>query len=78
MAAKNKVTIEDRLSKLEDLVARLESDDIPLEDALAAFEEGVKLTREAQEVLKKTEQRVQKLLEKDGEPKAEPFIEDDV
>ena len=36
---------EEALSQLEGLVARLEAGDLPLEEALRAFEEGVRLTR---------------------------------
>lgn len=59
---------EENLSELETIVAQLESNQLSLEDALKAFEKGVKLSQECQSVLTQAEQKVQILLEKhDGE-----------
>ena len=51
-------TFEEALSQLETLVARLEAGDLPLEEALRAFEEGVRLTRVCAERLEDAERRV--------------------
>jgi len=51
-------TFEEALSQLEALVARLEGGDIPLEEALRAFEEGVRLTRLCAVRLEDAERRV--------------------
>ena len=51
-------TFEETLSQLETLVARLEAGDLPLEEALRAFEEGVRLTRVCAERLEDAERRV--------------------
>jgi exodeoxyribonuclease VII small subunit len=51
-------TFEEALSQLEALVARLEAGDLPLEEALRAFEEGVRLTRLCAERLEDAERRV--------------------
>ncbi len=61
------------MAELEAVVARMEQGDMPLEDALQAFEEGVRLSRECQQLLKAAEQRVT-LLTADGE---EDFLADD-
>ncbi|MBM6551588.1 exodeoxyribonuclease VII small subunit [Marinomonas ostreistagni] len=59
---------EDNLSELENIVAQLESNQLSLEDALKAFEKGVKLSQDCQSVLTQAEQKVQILLEtNDGE-----------
>lgn len=59
---------EENLSELDTIVSQLESNDISLEEALKAFEKGVKLSQECQSVLTQAEQKVQILLEKqDGE-----------
>ena len=59
---------EENLSELENIVAQLESNQLSLEDALKAFEKGVKLSQDCQSVLTQAEQKVQILLEKhDGE-----------
>ena len=58
---------EDLLSSLEAVVGRLERGELPLEDALAAFEEGMGLIRSAGAILDAAEARVQVLLEqRDG------------
>ncbi len=44
-----------------------------LEDSLTAFEQGVRLTRDCQSALTAAEQKVQVLLERDGELAEEPF-----
>ncbi|WP_432697375.1 exodeoxyribonuclease VII small subunit [Marinobacterium sp. YM272] len=67
---------EQSLTQLEAVVERMEQGDLPIEEALKAFEEGVKLTRECQEILEQTEQKVQVLVEQQGEMKTRPFQEE--
>ena len=55
-------TFEEALSRLEALVARLEGGELPLEEALLAFEEGVRLTRVCAERLEDAERRVHLLM----------------
>jgi exodeoxyribonuclease VII small subunit len=57
---------EATLADLEELVAKLESGDLPLDEALKQFELGVKLTRECQQQLQSAQQRVQVLLQQSG------------
>lgn len=64
---------EQQLKRLEELVEQMESGELSLEDSLAAFEEGVALTRIAQTALQAAEQRVLALSEADGELLAQPF-----
>nr|WP_298414038.1 exodeoxyribonuclease VII small subunit [uncultured Halomonas sp.] len=62
------------LERLEALVNRLESGDLSLEASLAAFEQGVTLTREAQRRLSEAELKVQALVERsDGSIDEIPF-----
>lgn len=70
------LSLEDTLSRLEQLVETLEQGEIPLEEAMAAFEKGIGLTRRAQQTLAAAEQKVQLLMEQDGEPIARPFQEE--
>jgi exodeoxyribonuclease VII small subunit len=58
---------EDALEKLESLVEQLEDGELPLEQALAAFEEGVRLTRVCAGQLDRAEQRIEELVEEGGE-----------
>lgn len=53
---------EKRLATLEQEVRRLESGELSLEDALAAFGRGVQLTQDCQQALAAAEQKVQQLL----------------
>ncbi|HEX3848769.1 MAG TPA: exodeoxyribonuclease VII small subunit [Steroidobacteraceae bacterium] len=72
-----KLDFEAAMSDLEALVDRLERGDLPLEQSLAEFERGVKLTRACQSALKEAEQKVEILLKKAGEPAVEPFVPDE-
>jgi exodeoxyribonuclease VII small subunit len=58
---------EQSLTELQTLVERLESGELSLEDSLAAFEQGIRLTRECQGALSQAEQKVQILLGESGE-----------
>jgi exodeoxyribonuclease VII small subunit len=64
---------EQTLAELEALVARLESGELPLDQALAIFEQGVKLTRACQAALQAAQQKVQILTQQGGEPRLEDF-----
>jgi exodeoxyribonuclease VII small subunit len=65
--------LEKSLEELEALVERLESGDLSLEQALAEFERGIKLTRECQTALKDAEQKVEILLKKTDSAEPVPF-----
>lgn len=71
--AKKATDFETSLNELETLVNQIEQGDLSLEDALGAFEQGVKLTRECQSILDQAEQKVQVLIEKNGELQSQPF-----
>jgi exodeoxyribonuclease VII small subunit len=74
MAAKKKIAdFEHALNELEELVSAMEKGDLSLEDSLKAFEKGVKLTRECQQSLRDAEQKVQILLNENGELRTESF-----
>jgi exodeoxyribonuclease VII small subunit len=55
---------EAALAQLESLVTRLEAGDLPLDEALRTFEQGVRLTRECQSALSSAQQKVQLLLQR--------------
>ena len=78
MAAKKKsVDFEKSLRELENLVTEMEKGDLSLEESLKAFEAGIKLTRDCQARLSEAEQRVQMLVEEQGELHLTPFEQDD-
>jgi exodeoxyribonuclease VII small subunit len=65
---------EQAMAELEAVVARLEQGEVPLEEALKAFERGVALTRACQDALAAAEQKVEILLARpDGSHAVAPF-----
>jgi exodeoxyribonuclease VII small subunit len=69
-----KPAFEQSLARLEEIVRRLESANLPLDDAMKLFEEGMQLSRECQKQLEQAEARVEILLKKaGGEMTAQPF-----
>ena len=75
MAAKKKaLDFEQALVELERVVSAMETGNMPLEESLKAFEQGVKLTRECQRALQEAEQKVELLLKADKSLEPKPFI----
>jgi exodeoxyribonuclease VII small subunit len=69
-----KPDFEKSLGRLEEVVRRLESPQLSLDDAMKLFEEGVELSRECQKQLEEAEGKVEILLKKaDGKLTAQPF-----
>jgi exodeoxyribonuclease VII small subunit len=69
---------ERSLGRLEEVVKRLESADLSLDEAMRLFEEGVTLSRECQKQLEEAEGRIEILLKKaGGEIEAQPFDVDE-
>ena len=68
-------TFEDAVKRLSEIVQTLEKGDLPLEESLALFEEGVRLSRASQEKLDGAQKRVEELLgfERDGKPRTAAF-----
>jgi exodeoxyribonuclease VII small subunit len=58
------INFDNALVRLETIVEQLESGQLNLEESLAVFEEGVKLSLYCQKELKKTDGKVQRLLKK--------------
>lgn len=76
MSAKKKLTFEQRLQRLEEIVTLLEKGDAQLADSLALFEEGTKLIAACSTELDEAEQTVVKLMKgEDGAPVELPFEE---
>jgi exodeoxyribonuclease VII, small subunit len=71
-------TFESSLANLEKIVRRLEEGDMPLEESLKLFEEGVRLSRECQERLNQAERRIEVLLrDADGNPVLDEIRQED-
>ena len=73
---------EERLARLEEISEKIKSVDISLEDALAAFEEGIKLAKTLEKDIDKIESKVQILMNQpvqtQDKPELELFSADDV
>lgn len=68
---------ESSLAGLEKIVRALEGGDLPLEESLKLFEQGVRLARECQERLDQAERRIEVLLrDGEGRPVLSAFDED--
>jgi exodeoxyribonuclease VII small subunit len=73
-----KTTFEQSMKKLEQTVQKLESGDLPLEEAMQKFEEGIKLSRLCSEKLDETEKKITLLLQDEkGNVSEKPFISED-
>lgn len=66
MPAKEK-TFEESLNALEEIVQHLERGDVPLEEALAAFQEGMALSKQCQDTLEKAEKTLTKMMTENNE-----------
>jgi len=76
--ARKKEKFEEALQKLETIVARMEEGDLPLEEALKAFEEGVRLAKFCTTKLDEAERKVEKLIrDQSGTLQSTPFSEED-
>jgi len=70
-------SFEESLKQLETVVESLEKGDLPLEESLRLFEEGMRLSAACKQELDAAEGKVQKLIkQRDGAFKTEPFPTD--
>ena len=70
----SEIKFEEALKNLEQIVEALEGGDVPLEESLAKYEEGVKLIKLCQKKLEQAKKKIEILVKtKDGKYKAEPF-----
>ena len=66
---------EERLARLEEISEKIKSADLPLEDALASFEEGIKLAKTLEKDIDKIESKVQILMNQPMQPQDKPELE---
>jgi exodeoxyribonuclease VII small subunit len=76
--ARKKEKFEEALKKLEAIVAQMEEGDLPLEETLKAFEEGVRLAKLCTSKLDEAERKVEKLIrDQAGKLQSVPFSEEE-
>ena len=74
--ARKKMSFEDSIKRLDEIVVHLEKGDIPLQESIALFDEGTNLLADCSQMLDEAEQTVVKIRKgSDGEPEELPFEE---
>jgi len=74
-AERNLAKFEDCLQQLEKIVEQLERGDLPLEQSLKLFEDGMRLSNSCRQELENAEGKVEILIKQSGKLQAEPFME---
>lgn len=64
---------EENMKNLEKIVTELEGGELNLDESIAKFEEGIKISKQCNKILEDAEKKITILLEKDGEVKEENF-----
>lgn len=68
-------SFEERLARLEELNAKITEGNIPLEEAVTLFEEGIKLAKGLEKDLAKVERKIEILVNQPESPHEEPALE---
>jgi exodeoxyribonuclease VII small subunit len=66
MAEERQVSFEEAMSQLEKIVDRLEEGDVPLEEAITIYKEGMDLSKLCQGKLKNVEEQLAQIITEDG------------
>ena len=69
---------EDAMKELEEIVKRLESGDLSLEESLKIFEEGIALSRYCFKKLEEAEKKISILINDEGGIRQEPFQAEEI
>ena len=64
---------ESKMEELEQIVKKLETGNLNLDDSVVEFEKGIKLSKECNKVLEETEKKISILINKNGEIEEEKF-----
>lgn len=70
---KENKSFEELMEELESIVQELEKGNLNLDDSVAKFEEGMKISKECNKILENSEKRISILLENNGEITEEEF-----
>ena len=57
----SKLTFEQAIHQLKDIVSKIEQGEIPLQDSLDQYEKGMALIKHCREILQKAEKRIEKI-----------------
>lgn len=72
-----KGSFEETIKELEKIATELENGDLSLEDSVSKFEEGMKLSKQCNDLLENAEKRITILLKDGEETKEESFIQEE-
>lgn len=61
MAKKSELKFEDKMNKLQDIVSKLEKDDVDLDASLDLYQEGLKLSKDLKNELTKFENKIKEI-----------------
>lgn len=76
--ADNNHNFENNIKRLEEIIGLLEKGEVPLDECLSLFEEGVKLSKDSIEMLNNAEQKIRLLTEnEDGTVSETDFVSAD-
>ena len=75
--AEKKATFEEQLSQLQQIVSHLEQGNVPLEEALTQYKDGIKLARALQKKLTSAEKTLGSLIDDEGNEKQYEKATDD-
>lgn len=66
MADEKKVSFEQAMDQLESIVEKLEEGDVPLEEAISFYKEGMELSKLCHDKLKNVEEQLAQIITEDG------------
>ena len=72
MAAK-KQSYEENITQIDEILEKLESEELSLDDSISEYEKAIKLIKESEKLLEAGEGKVMKVLEKNGKVEMEEF-----
>ena len=71
---KKKLTFEDAMAELEDVISKLESNNLSLDEMIKFYEKGMKLTNSCKQLLTEAEEQITTLVNENGKLKEIPGI----
>jgi exodeoxyribonuclease VII small subunit len=77
MEAEKKLTFEEAMNQLEEIVDRLEEGDVPLEEAIEIYKNGMELSKLCHDKLKNVEEQLAQIITEDGSKESFTIAEEE-
>ncbi|MBS4215728.1 MULTISPECIES: exodeoxyribonuclease VII small subunit [Neobacillus] len=77
MTNEQKLTFEEAMNKLEQIVGKLEEGDVPLEEAIIYYKEGMELSKLCHDKLKSVEEQLTQIITEDGRTENFSVVEEE-